>query len=133
MSSKPSACWHCLLEISNQSVHSFLRILHSIWYIGAKLFKIPWTNFFDDFLTFADHLESTSIPETVHCLFRLLGWRFAEGGAKASPFNKIFCALGVNIDVESVASGEVLTVVNKTLVRQSKPALKVISCPGMML
>ena len=90
-----------------KSVHSFLRMSHSIWYIGANLFKIPWTNFFDDFVTIADHFESTSITETVHCLFRLLGWKFAEGGAKASPFNKIFCALGVNFDMESMASGEV--------------------------
>ena len=61
---------------------------------------------FDDFVTIADHLESTSSTETVHCVFRLLGWKFAEGGAKAPPFNKIFCALGVNIDVESMASDE---------------------------
>ena len=90
-----------------KSVHSFLRISHSIWYIGAKLFKIPWTNFFVDFVTIADQLEASSITETSHCLFRLLGWKFAEGGAKAPPFNKTFCALGVNIEVESMASGAV--------------------------
>ena len=90
-----------------KSVHSFLRISHSIWFLGAKLFKIPWTNFFDDFVTIAEEAEASSMTETVHCLFRLLGWKFAEGGTKAPPFDKVFCALGVNIDVSGMASGEV--------------------------
>ena len=74
---------------------------------NTSTFKIPWTNFLDDFVTIADQLEASNITETIHCLFRLLGWKFAEGGAKAPPFNKTFCALGVNIDVEGMASGEV--------------------------
>ena len=90
-----------------KSVHSFLRISYSIWFLGAKLFKIPWTNFFDDFVTIADEAEAASMTETVHCLFRLLGWEFTEGGTKAPPFDKTFCALGVNIDVTNMASGEV--------------------------
>ena len=90
-----------------KSVHSFLRISHSLWFLGSKLFKIPWTNFFDDFVTIADESEASSMTETVHCLFRLLGWKFAEGGSKAPPFNKTFSALGVNIDVSSMARGEV--------------------------
>ena len=90
-----------------KSVHSFLRISYSIWFIGASLFKIPWTNFFDDFVTIADEQEAASMTETVHCLFRLLGWKFAEGGAKAPPFDKIFCALGVKVDVTNMAAGEV--------------------------
>ena len=89
-----------------KSVHSFLRISYSIWFLGAKLFKIPRTNFFDDFVTIADEAEAASMTETVHCLFRLLGWKFAEGGAKAPPFDKTFCALGVNIDGTNMASGE---------------------------
>ena len=90
-----------------KSLHSFLRISYSIWFIGASLFKIPWTNFFDDFVTIADESEASSMTETVHCLFRLLGWKFAEGGTKAPPFAKIFCALGVKVDVTSMATGEV--------------------------
>ena len=90
-----------------KSVHSFLRISYSIWFVGAKLFKIPWPNFSDDFVTIADEAEAASMTETVHCLFRLLGWKFAEGGTKAPPFDKTFCALGVNIDVTNMASGEV--------------------------
>ena len=90
-----------------KSVHSFLRISHSIWFLGEKIFKIPWTNFFDDFVTIAEEAEASSMTETVHCLFRLLGWKFAEAGTKAPPFDKVFCALGVNIDVSGMASGEV--------------------------
>ena len=88
-------------------MHSFLRISHSIWFLGAEIFKIPWTNLFDDFVTIADEVEARSLTETVHCLFRLLGWRFAEGGSKAPPFDKTFTALGVDIDVSGMANGEV--------------------------
>ena len=90
-----------------KSVHSFLRISHSIWFLGAEIFKIPWANFFDDFVTIADEVEARSLTETVHCLFRLLGWRFAEGGSKAPPFEKTFSALGVDVDVSGMANGEV--------------------------
>ena len=90
-----------------KSVHSFLRISHSLWFIGACLFKIPWTNFFDDFVTIADEIDASSMTESIHCLFRLLGWKFAEGGAKAPPFSNTFCALGVSIDVKNMAAGEV--------------------------
>ena len=91
-----------------RSVHSFLRISHSLWHIGAHLFKIPWANFFDDFVTLADDREASNVTETVHCLFRLLGWKFAEGGAKAPPFSSSFCALGVTVNVERMAIGEVV-------------------------
>ena len=90
-----------------KSVHSFLRISHSLWFLGASIFKIPWTNFFDDFVTIADEVEAHSLTETVHCLFRLLGWKFAEGGTKAPPFDKTFSALGVDIDVSNMSNGQV--------------------------
>ena len=90
-----------------KSVHSFLRISHSLWFLGASVFKIPWTNFFDDFVTIADEAEAHSLTETVHCLFRLLGWKFAEGGAKAPPFDKTFSALGVDFDVSNMSNGQV--------------------------
>lgn len=70
-----------LLFGNMKSVHSFLRISHSLWFIGACLCKIPWTNFFDDFVSIADEIEVSSMTESVHYLFRLLGWKFAEGGA----------------------------------------------------
>ena len=91
-----------------RSVHSFLRISHSLWHIGVQIFKIPWSNYFDDFVTIADEREASNVTETVHCLFRLLGWKFAEGGAKAPPFSSSFSALGVNINVGKMACGEVV-------------------------
>ena len=60
------------------------------------------------FVTIADEVEAHSLTETVHCLFRLLGWRFAEGGTKAPPFDKTFSALGVDIDVSNMSNGQVI-------------------------
>ena len=38
---------------SVKSVHSFLRVAHSLWAILVKEFAVAWTNYFDDFVTFA--------------------------------------------------------------------------------
>jgi len=38
---------------SVRSVHSFLRISHSLWYVLVKEFKVLMTNYFDDFISVA--------------------------------------------------------------------------------
>ena len=45
---------------------------------------------------------------TVHAFFHLLGWSFAEAGAKAVDFDAMCKALGVNIDVSLMHQGRVL-------------------------
>ena len=93
---------------SVRSVHAFLRVAHSLWAIAVTEFQIPWTNYFDDFVTFADTKEQVSVDSSVRFLFRSLGWRFAESGDKAPPFSHVVSALGVSVDVSSMSSGEVL-------------------------
>ena len=58
---------------SVKSVHSFLRVSHSLWAILAEIFMIPVTNYFDDFVALASVGEASSIEHTVKVVFRLLG------------------------------------------------------------
>ena len=85
-----------------KSVHSFLRVSHSLWYILVKEFWILATNYFDDFVTLSPANESHPIQTCMHMFFHLLGWSFAESGDKAPDFASVFNALGVTIDVTSL-------------------------------
>ena len=82
-----------------RSVHAFLRIAHSLWAIAVSEILVPWTNYFDDFVTFADGNEQVSVDASIRFLLRSLGSRFAESGDKAPPFGELVNALGVSIDV----------------------------------
>ena len=91
---------------ASKSVYGFLRVAHSIWWLGCKALAIPWTNFFDDFITLAHSSESESLSIIVNQFFKLLGWA-VSAGEKDLPFAKKFKALGVEIDLTSWGSGEV--------------------------
>ncbi|CAL1148965.1 unnamed protein product [Cladocopium goreaui] len=90
---------------SVKSVHSFLRIAHSLWAILTPVFWVITTNYFDDFVSIADFREAASVDYTVKAVFRLLGWRFAEDGPKAPPFSSNLVALGVQFDVSRLHQG----------------------------
>ena len=90
---------------SVKSVHSFLRISHSLWAILTSIFWVITTNYFDDFVSLAESREAASVDYTVKTVFRLLGWRFAEDGPKAPPFCDGLVALGVEVDVSKLHHG----------------------------
>ena len=92
---------------SVRSVHAFLRVAHSLWAIAVSEFLKTWTNYFDDFVTFADSNEQVFVDASVRFLLKSLGWRFAESGEKAPPFGELVNALGVSIDVTSMGSGKI--------------------------
>ena len=92
---------------SVKSVHSFLRMSHSLWAILAKIFMVPTTNYFDDYVALASSGEASSIDHTVKSVFKLLGWKFAEDGPKAPPFSTKLNALGVCLDVTHLHVGRV--------------------------
>ena len=93
---------------SVRSVHTFLRVAHSLWAIATSEFLVPWTSYFDDFVTFSDSNEHVSVDGSVRFMLKSLGWRFAESGDKAPPFSGSVSALGVSIDVSSMGEGEIL-------------------------
>ena len=101
-------CMKALPFGSVRSVHAFLRLSHAIWYCAIELLQILWCSYFDDFVTFCPTLEADSVTNCIHTYFRLIGWRFAESGAKAPPFNTAFTALGVKIDIGAMQAGHIL-------------------------
>ena len=71
---------------SVKSVHSFMRVAHSLWAILTSLFLVISTNYFDDFVSLAAEPELSSVEFTVKAVFKLPGWKFAQHGRKAPRF-----------------------------------------------
>eukprot|EP00435_Cladocopium_sp_Y103_P067862 s777_g30.t1 len=92
---------------ATRSVYSFLRIVHSVWYIGVKALGIVWSHFFDDFVAVCCNLHANNTATTVDMLFKLLGWKYAEQGDKATSFGQRITALGVEIDLSEAHNGSV--------------------------
>ena len=80
-----------------RSVYSFLRVAHSLWWVACMQLGVMWTNYFDDFPTFASTSTAQNTDVTVSAFFKLLGWLFAETGDKGLPFASDFNALGVHV------------------------------------
>lgn len=82
-----------------RSVHSFLRLARSIWWLGAKCCDIVWTSFYDDYIVFNNRALVKSTELAAGGLFKLLGWLYAEEGKKCVPFGTSCEGLGVIFDV----------------------------------
>ena len=104
------------------SVHAFLRISQSIWYILVKEFRILVSNYFDDYISLSPGSEAGAITSCIHLCFRMLGWAFAESGD----------TLGVFIDVTSLHSGRVLLGNTESRRHELVETLKAIMESGRM-
>ena len=93
---------------SIKSVHAFLRIAHSLWFLAACALDVMWTNYFDDYVCCCPKSEATHLSMTIHAFFHLFGWPFAETGSKAVDFDAMCKELGVTIDVSLMHQGRVL-------------------------
>ena len=89
---------------ASRSVYSFLRVAHSLWWLGCTALKLPWTNFFDDFITLARTEEAASVEVVAGQFFKLLGWCVYDG-EKDLPFSTRFKALGIEIDLSDWSVG----------------------------
>jgi len=90
---------------ASRAVFSFLRIAHSIWWLGCRALNLVWSNFYDDFITFAAEDCAKNTHETVDLFFKVLGWKYAEEGEKSGEFSTSFNALGIEIDMSNFSSG----------------------------
>eukprot|EP00435_Cladocopium_sp_Y103_P070991 s38_g36.t1 len=92
---------------ASRSVYGFLRVAHSLWWLGCVALKLAWSNFFDDFITLAREAESKTVDIAAAQFFKLLGWEVASGD-KDKPFAMVFKALGVEIDCTECRNGRVM-------------------------
>ena len=70
---------------ASNSVYSFLRVAHSLWWLGCKALRLIWSNFFDDFITLARLQETELVSIAAQQFFKLLGWAVSSG-EKDQPF-----------------------------------------------
>lgn len=91
---------------ASRSVYGFLRVAHSLWWLGCKMLKLPWSNFFDDFITLAQDQECDSLSVVINQFFKLLGWA-VSAGEKDLPFATKFKALGIEVDLSAWGEGVV--------------------------
>ena len=83
---------------ASASVLNFNRVSRFLWYLGTKLMKFIWANFFDDYpIISSQHLARPTLA-AAHLFFGLLGWEVAKG-EKQVPFSESFNALGVTFQV----------------------------------
>ena len=91
---------------ASKSVYGFLRVAHSLWWLGCKALHLTWSNFFDDFITLAREPECPLVSLAAIQFFKLLGWAVALGD-KDLPFDVRFKALGIEINCERWMAGVV--------------------------
>jgi hypothetical protein len=89
---------------ASRSVYAFLRVAHSLWWLGCTAMKFLWSSFFDDFITMSRKSEADAMSIASSQFFRLLGW-LVSSGEKDLPFSEVFKALGVEIDCSDWHSG----------------------------
>ena len=97
---------------ASASVYSFNRIARAIHMVGVRIFKLVWTNYFDDYPQLDVVASGDSSQSTAESLLKLIGWKFSEKENKRCPMSKTFGALGVEFDLSNSRRGEVL-VANK--------------------
>ena len=52
---RPSSCFFQSLVLpfgSTRVLHTFLRLSRAVWWLGAKLLALMWTNFYDVYIIF---------------------------------------------------------------------------------
>ena len=85
------------------SVTAFLRVAHGIWKVGARLLRLMWTSYFDDFLSVTTSETSRHTDVIISSLFSILGWRLSED--KLIDYHTMCKVLGVEFDVRMSGQG----------------------------
>ncbi|CAE7317302.1 unnamed protein product [Symbiodinium microadriaticum] len=86
---------------SAMAVYSFLRAALAIWLLGVKELWLPWSDFFDDYVTFACSHSAGQVEHVVALYFKILGWRHAS-----RDFAELFVALGIQVDLGTFLQGQ---------------------------
>ena len=92
---------------ASRSVYGFLRVAHSLWWLGCRALQLVWSFFFDDYITLCRVGEESLVEGVVNQFFKLLGWNISAG-EKDLPFSDVFKGLGVEISFRQWMDGRVL-------------------------
>ena len=87
------------------SVAGFLRISHSLWFLGMAGLRLFWTAFYGDYSILTREELQVRAGRSCEGLFKLLGIVFAEFGKKSVPFSRCFKMLGLMVSTEEMEEG----------------------------
>ena len=83
---------------ATHSVYSFLRLARMLYAIAVRGLRLLTTNFYDDFILTSPPGLKESSQNGMELVFMLTGWEFARTGKKATQFDTVCRALGVQFD-----------------------------------
>ena len=92
---------------AKKAVHGFLRIAYSIWFLGVAGLLLPWSDDFDDFVTFTSSPIARATDDAVSLFFKLLGWQHDDKKEKSFDFARQFTALGICVGLTNFLSGKI--------------------------
>ena len=98
---------HALPFGASRSVFSFLRVIHSVWYLGACCLWLIWSCYYDDLISLSDAEHTDFTHRTIDAFFTLLGWVYAKDGSKSQAYSEAFSALGVCFVLSNMHLGRV--------------------------
>ena len=98
---------------SRSAVNAFIRCARFLQWIAAKVFILPLTCYFDDFVAFPMPSLCNNSQSTLCLMLDILGWRFDREGPKSDDFSESVSALGVLFDLTESERG-ILRVCNTT-------------------
>ena len=97
---------------ASASVYGFNKIARSIHRIGAALFGLVWSNYYDDFPQLVLQCGGDWAQDMAEQYLELIGWVFSTKPTKRQQTHSVFPALGVTFDLRGNLEG-LVKVVNK--------------------
>ena len=89
---------------ATSSVYFFNRVARALWFLMVRYLHVLCINFYDDYPMFEPTRTSSMAKSTTESFLKILGWETAEGH-KSLPFQPVFEALGIVIDVSMLSLG----------------------------
>ena len=96
---------------SKAAVNAFIRCSRCIQWLAAKVFHIPLSCYFDDYVIASTPELAHNTQQTFGLLLDLLGWQYDKDGPKADVFSHHVTALGVTFSLAS-SKNRIVTVGN---------------------
>eukprot|EP00435_Cladocopium_sp_Y103_P033072 s2564_g8.t1 len=90
---------------ATHSVYCFLRLARMLYALVSRGLYLLSTNFYDDFILASKPSLTDSARNSMELVFLLTGWIFAQDGKKATCFDTVCAALGVQFDFSRSEQG----------------------------
>ena len=93
---------------SRSAVNAFIRCARFLQWVAAKVFILPLSCYFDDFVAFSRPCLCGNTQSTMCLMLDILGWSFDKEGPKSDEFSSSVSALGVQFDLSESGCGTLL-------------------------